>query len=301
MMNEGLYRLFPEDEEAKGSPWQSISRKLLSAMEENLKPFEPYLLDEYEGNDMTSIRNFERPLIEGFVDPHYTQSYGAPPSLDSKEATRIAELKGNVIKGCVHCYGAKKLEKITLVHLELVGKYYGCILRVWPADDYPLPIFTLSMDENPNATHFFLDCIPLADCVVDDSYLEKYLDPLQPVWKKYKFIRDLPDFPDYEVNLYSWMRATQSPYLITRRVPANKPKGIREDLIKLGIDYLKAYTNIWGKAQLQDPAYMRPLNERKVKMREDSRTKKDPDGKFWWKGERYLGSELTQLLMTAWN
>jgi hypothetical protein len=155
------------------------------------------------------------------------------------------------------------------------------------------------MDENPNATHFFVDCIPLADCVADSTYLETYLDPLESTWKKYKFIRDLPNFPDYEVNLYSWMRAFASPFLITRRVPPNKPKGIRDDLIHLGIDYLKVYIDLWRKAKPQDQQYMNSLNQRKAKLRKQYRTGKDPEDKFWWKGERYLGSDLTRSLIIA--
>ena len=299
MMEEGLFKLFPEDQETKKSPWQSISGKLMDAIEENLKPFEPVILDEYEGVNITPIRGFEKPLIKGFVDPHATQSYGATPSIDAEEMKRIAQLKGNVIKGTINYYGAQKLEKIALVRLELVEKYYGNIVTIWPADEYALPILIISMDENPNATHFFVDCIPLADCVMDPSYLEEYLDPLEPVWKQYKFIRDLPNFPEYEVNLYSWMRATASPYLITRRVPPHKPKGIREDLIRLGVDYLEVYIDMWRKAKPQDQSYMSSLNQKKGRIREQFRTRKDPDDKFWWKGERYLGPELTHSLINT--
>jgi hypothetical protein len=42
---------------------------------------------------------------------------------------------------------------------------------------------------------------------------------------------------------------------------------------------------------------MDSLNQRKARIRELYRTGKDPDGKFWWKGERYLGVELTQSLI----
>jgi len=162
--------LFPEDQEVKRFPWHSISGKLMDAIEENLKPFEPVILDEYEGVNITPIRNFEKPLIRGFVDPHATHSYGAAPSIDAEEMKRIAQLKGNVIKGTINCYSAQKLEKITLVRLvELVKKYYGNIVTIWPANEYAIPILILSMDENPNATHFFVDCIPLADCVSDIS------------------------------------------------------------------------------------------------------------------------------------
>ena len=299
MMDEGLFKLLPEDQEAKVSPWQSISGKLLDAIVENLQPFETVVLDEYEGVSVSPLRSFEKSLIKGFVDPHTTQSYGAPPSLDEEEKKRISKIKGNVIKGSINCYGAKKLEKISLVLLELVKKYYGNIITIWPADEYALPILLISMDESPDATHFFVDFIPLADCVMDPSYLQRYLDPLEPSWKKYKFIRDLPNFPDYEVNLYSWMRATASPYLITRRVPPNKPKGVRDNLLRLGIDYLKAYMDLWRNAKPQDKKYMSSLNQRKAKIRELFRTGKDPDGKFWWKGERYLGPELTRSLITA--
>ena len=297
MVDDGLFKLFPEDQEAKESPWQSISGKFRANIAENLRPFEPVLRDEYEGMDITPIRNFEKPLAKDFVDPHYTPSYGFPKSIDREEAERIARLKGDVIKGSVYCYSAKKLEKITLVQLELVERYYGIILRILPADDYALPALILSIDECPDYIHFFLDFIPLADCVMDPSYLAQYLDPLEPVWKKYKFVRDLPNFPAYEVNLYSWMRAMESPYLITRRVPPNKPKGIREDLIRLGTEYLQVYINVWKKAEPQDPQYVSALNERKRRMKRDFRTRTDPDGKFWWKGERYLGPELAPLFI----
>jgi len=299
MMDEGLFKLFPEDEEAKASPWQSISKDLMIAINETIKPFEAVPMDEYEGIKLTSLRSFANSLEKGFVDPHAKKSYGAAPSLDKKEAESISQLKGNVIKGSINCYSAQKLEKITFVQLELVKKYYGNIITIWPADEYALPILIISMDENPSATHFFLDCMSLADCVMDSSYRKRYLDPLEPAWKKYKFIRDLPNFPDYEVNLYSWMRAISSPYLITRRVPPNKPKGIRDDLIRLGVDYLKIYLDMWKNAEPHDRQYMNLLNQRKANIREHFRTGKDPDGNFWWKGERYLGSDLTNALIAA--
>ncbi len=299
MIDEGLFKLFPEDDEPKTSPWQSVSKELMNAVQETFKPFEAVVMDEYEGMDLTSLRSFENSLEKGFVDPHAKKSYGAPPSLDKKEAESISQLKGNVIKGSITCYGAKKLEKISLVQLELVEKYYGNIITIWPADEYALPILIISMDENPSATHFFVDCMSLADCVTDFAYLENYLDPLEPAWKKYKFIRDLPNFPDYEVNLYSWMRTITSPYLITRRVPPNNPKGIRGDLIRLGVDYLNIYLDMWKNAKLHDQQYMNSLNQRKATIREHFRTGKDPEGNFWWKGERYLGPDLTQSLIVA--
>ena len=262
-MNEGLFKLFPEDEETKASSWQSVSGELMRAVKETFTPFNSVVMDEYEGMDISSVRSFENSLEKGFVDPHAKKSYGSPPSLGKKESEKISRLKGNAIKGSITCYRAEKLEKISLVQLELVGKYYGNIITVWPADEYALPILIISMDENPSATHFFVDCMPLADCVMDSTYLKSYQDPLEPAWKHYKFVRDLPNFPDYEVNLYSWMRAIASPYLITRRVPPNKPNGIRGDLLRLGVDYLKIYLNMWKKAEPLDQQYMNSLNPKK--------------------------------------
>jgi hypothetical protein len=299
MMDEGLFKLFPEDEETKASSWQSVSGELMSAVKETFTPFNSVVMDEYEGMDISSVRSFENSLEKGFVDPHAKKSYGSPPSLGKKESENISRLKGNAIKGSITCYSAEKLEKISLVQLELVGKYYGNIITVWPADEYALPVLIISMDENPSATHFFVDCMPLADCVMDSSYLKSYQDPLEPAWKHYKFVRDLPNFPDYEVNLYSWMRAIASPYLITRRVPPNKPKGIRENLIRLGVAYLKIYLNMWQNAEPHDQPYMNLLNQRKTAIRAHFREGKDPEGNFWWKGERYLGPELTHLLIAA--
>jgi hypothetical protein len=299
MMNEGLFQLMPEDPAVQGVPWQSVSGSLKAAIEENLEPFSPTVMDEYEGLDLPSIRNFEMSLGQDFVDPHHRKSYGAPPSMDSDEMKKISQLQGTVIKGTVTCFQAEKLEKISIVTLELVKKYYGVIFTVWPAEEYVLPILSISMDESPDATHFFADCVPLADCVMDSDYLEQYLDPFEPVWKKYKFIRDLPNFPDYEVNLYSWMRSMSSPFMITRRVPPNKPKGIRDDLISMGIEYLRTYIAVWEKAGQHDKDYMDIINARRKRIRQLYRTGKDPAGNFWWKGERYLGAQLTQSLITA--
>lgn len=298
-MDQGLFKLFPEDEESTVTPWHSVSGALLSVVQETIKPFEAVPMETYEGRDLTFLKSFEKSLEHGFVDPHARESYGAPPSLDKNEAAHISRLKGNVIKGSISCYSAQKLEKITFVQLELVKKYYGNIITVWPDDAHALPILIISMDENPEATHFFVDCMALADCVTDPSYLKTYLDPFEPAWKKYKFIRDLPNFPAYEVNVYSWMRAIASPYLITRRVPPHKPKGIRGDLIRLGVDYLKIYLDMWEKAKPHEGRYMDSLNQRKAIIRKHFRTGKDPDGNFWWKGERYLDSQLTGALIAA--
>ncbi|MCK5186271.1 MAG: hypothetical protein KAR43_03995, partial [Deltaproteobacteria bacterium] len=90
MIDEGLFKLFPEDEDTKASPWQSVSGELMSAVQESFKPFEAVVMDEYEGIDLTSVRNFENSLEKGFVDPHAKKSYGASPSLDKKEAESIS-------------------------------------------------------------------------------------------------------------------------------------------------------------------------------------------------------------------
>ena len=89
MIDEGLFKLFPEDESTKASPWQSVSGELMSVVQEIIKPFEAVVMDEYEGIDLTCLRSFENSMEKGFVDPHAKKSYGAPPSLDKKESEKI--------------------------------------------------------------------------------------------------------------------------------------------------------------------------------------------------------------------
>jgi hypothetical protein len=56
---------------------------------------------------------------------------------------------------------------------------------------------------------------------------------------------------------------------------------------------------MWKNAEPHDQQYMDSLNQRKARIREHFRTGKDPDGNFWWKGERYLGPDLTNSLIAA--
>lgn len=197
-------------------------------LEKVMQSFNPILMDEYKGMDISFLRDFR---VED------------PPS-------RIA----------LKCFKVDKLDKIFLSYQDYMGQMVAIGCTIWPEDEYALPGFAADWNETPTHIYTNLDFKPLADCGCDLGYLKKYLDPLEPLWKKYK------DTPGFEQHQWSWVRAMSSPYNIRRR--ARQELDNREKRSEMQIEYLKVYIELWKESTPQNLDYMKVLNKKKKVMRE---------------------------------
>ncbi len=55
----------------------------------------------------------------------------------------------------------------------------------WPRDNYDFPALATTWDENKKHVHMIADFMPLVDLTMNERYLEKHLDPFEPIYKQY--------------------------------------------------------------------------------------------------------------------
>jgi hypothetical protein len=158
-------------------------------------------------------------------------------------------------------------------------------LMIWPDDDHALPVFSSYWAESAKGSFFIIDFYPLADCIRDLPYLEKYLALLEDIYG-----RGMEQFPPSNVRSENWFRAASSPYLITTEADATKEN--QERLMSLTLDYLKVYTDLWKNESPGPPEYMKELNARKEAIRKTFEAR-DSIGDVML--TRAIGKELAHL------
>jgi Ferredoxin-dependent bilin reductase len=162
----------------------------------------------------------------------------------------------------------------------------------WPRDEYDFPILATTWDESEKHVHMIADFMPLTDLTMNENYLEKYLDPIEPIFKKYTDLLEAP------AGNMSWFRALSSPYVIIGRNKADPERKIMGRALKC----LQAYVKYWmeeivAKAEpITDPQYKEQVNAKKEKIR-DLYRRQDPGGpvmtalfgkELAWKGLKLL-------------
>jgi hypothetical protein len=208
---------------------------------EELAPLNPQRMTEYKGEDITDVE----------------------------------EIKLDMMTQQLRVFKADKIAKILTLTTEVMGGkivVYGT--TIIPEDNYPLPIFTSEVVFT--ATHLSLrvDLIPLADLARDEEYLEKYIMPMEDLWKKYK------DIEGAGFERYVWQRVQLSPFYTYGKYKYDI-ENIGEKALDITLEYLNLYTKLWADVQPADPDYMKALNERKIVM---LKTMLDNDpGEFWLK------------------
>ena len=220
-------------------------------MQELLQEFGGTVLEEYRGND---------------IKPLWDQ-------------------KGEGYTGFKYLYKAPKLEKIAFGVGCFREKLMSYALMIWPEDNYALPIYSTYWAESSKGSFFLLDFFPLADCIRDLTYMEKYLMPLEDLYHK-----GLDYFPPSRVRSENWFRTITSPYLITTEADATKQNQVR--LLDLTLDYLKVYIDLWRKEEPSPSEYMQELNARKEAIRETFRARDSIGDMMLTKA---IGKELAHL------
>jgi len=195
-------------------------------MQELIKEFGGTVMEEYQGHD---------------IKPLWDQ-------------------KGEGYTGYKYLYKAPKLEKIALGVGAFREKLMSYALMIWPDDDHALPLFSSYWADSAKGSFFILDLYPIADCIRDLPYLDKYLAPLEDIYDK-----GLDSFPPSRVRSENWFRVVCSPYLITTEAEATAEN--RDKLLNLTLDYLKVYLDLWKKEEPSPAAYMKELNARKNAIR----------------------------------
>ena len=193
--------------------------------------------------------------------------------------------KGEGYTGFKYLYKTPKLEKIAFGVGCFREKLMSYALIIWPDDNHALPIYSSYWAESAKGSFFIIDLYPLADCIRDLPYLEKYLAPLEEIYGK-----GLDHFPPSNVRSENWFRTINSPYLITTEADATKEN--QERLLNLTLDYLKVYIGLWKNEEPSTPEYMKELNARKEAIRKTFMARDSIGDMMLTKA---LGKELSHL------
>ncbi|RMF97992.1 MAG: hypothetical protein D6734_00985 [Candidatus Schekmanbacteria bacterium] len=220
---------------------------------DGIKPMNPVEMKEYKGNDISEFRKIETDMM--------TQE--------------------------IICYSADKIDKIvTMKSTILGGKLIVWATNIVPSDEYDLPIFSSELVQGSHIS-LRVDLIPTADCGRDINYLKKYVEPIQPLWEKYKDIEGMC------LERYLWFRVMLSPFYTCGKFKYEQ-EGIEDKCLEITKDYLNLYVKFWQEAEKQNSEYMKSLVERKRKMFETLR-ENDPGGGPLKKA---LGEEKAEIILS---
>jgi len=177
------------------------------------------------------------------------------------DITQFEEIETEMMVHTMKCFEADKLDKIINIKADIMG---GKIV-VWgttavPTDEYAFPMFATEIVQAVNHLSLRADLIPLADCGRDMEYLEKYMVPMEEIWKKYK------DIEGAGMERYLWQRVMLSPFYTYGKFKYDI-ENIEETALEAVIEYLKLFIKFWSEAEKADLGYMELLNGRKRAMR----------------------------------
>jgi hypothetical protein len=209
---------------------------------------------------------------------------------EGEDITPLWDLKGGGLSWSFkYLYSAPKLEKIMITVQSYRDKLMTYVTNIFPDDQHALPIYNCFWAESAKGSLFILDFYPLADCICDIPYMEKYLEPLEDVYQ-----RGIKQYNELSTRDTDWFRAMTSPYFLTAEV-APSTKESQGRLLGLALDYLKIYYDLWQKDQARDEQYMKRLTERKTAMRKNMR-ERDPGGLIM---EKAVGKKIAELSLRA--
>jgi hypothetical protein len=220
-------------------------------MQEALKVFGGTLMTEYRGHD---------------IKPMWDQ-------------------KGEGYTGFKYLYKAPKIEKIVHGFGSFREMLMSYAIIIWPDDQHALPIYNVYWAESAKGSFFIVDLYPLADCIRDLPYLERYLQPLEEAYNK-----GLDYFPGLGGRSENWFRALISPYCLTGDIDASKENQSR--ILELIFDYLNVYIDLWKKDEPRSPEEMKEYNARKEAIRMTFRARDSIGDRMLTKA---IGKELAHL------
>ena len=231
-----------------------------------------------------------RPILEDLTKI-MLQELGSVQVYDF-EGKDIKELDNFEIEGqpCYdRLYRTDKIEKASVSSSNFYGLTCSKAICLTPSVEYDFPSFVMDWTEAEDAVFILCDLIPGDDPGRNKDYLTKYLyNHFDELYLKYK------DIPGLEPISFHWVRAHQSPYMITGNV--DKDPGRNVDMIhECVIRYFKAWIEIWREAKPLDPdsAYMKLVNERRKVIR-DTYLENDPAAGIL---NKFLGDESAHTIL----
>jgi hypothetical protein len=180
-------------------------------------------------------------------------------------------MRSPVIRGSEFCFFTDKIGKGVIFITVGIQRLVCAAVLISPNDDYDLPMFEVDLFEYTDNVLFLLDMHPLRDLAVDPWYREKYLDPVEPIWKEYLDLNDTVQRNDF-------LSPFLSPYSIRgHQKPADDKRSNIARMLECTVKYLEYYVDtVVAKAEpVKDPEGKAYAIKKKNLYRESLRAK-DP-------------------------
>jgi hypothetical protein len=217
----------------------------------------------FKSEDLPSFteRGFQ-PILERLCGVLEKQDLEPIDTLHGRSVKPVSEgVDRPFLKGFFRPFKMEKVEKLCLCCFLIMDKILVAAVTAIPSDDYELPMLTLEWTESENTIGVLADFKPLADLVMREGYLEKYLDPLGECWSKYK------DLPGTKPMPFAWARQALSPYYLYANVPKDNEQKIKQCL-EISQNYLEVWLNLCQSAeQIEDDKVREYVKARKAKVR----------------------------------
>jgi hypothetical protein len=203
-----------------------------------------------------------------------------------EDITDLERIEAEMLVNEMRCFEADKVDKIAIINADVAGgSFVVWAATIVPSDRCPLPVFSSEIMQRVGDAKVRVDFHPLADLVRDMDYFEKYMMPLEPLWKKCQGLKGAG------LERPAWTRALGSPF--STLVNFRYEDTVVDTALDVVVDYLKVYAKLWSETEEGDPAYMIPLNERKRAILDIFREKDPGRAPF----EKALGEEKAHRLM----
>ena len=144
----------------------------------------------------------------------------------------------------MHCYNwkAEKVRKISFFELKVDKPFSEAIgISIYPEPSIDVPIFGCDYNLTEEIVNPVINFIPLFN---DHADLEKYIEPMKPIFEKYNFLSQ-----DEVSEFYR-------PYLSPYYFHGNIDKSYLEEIKQCSLEYLSLYLDLIGQArEIQDASY----------------------------------------------
>ena len=157
---------------------------------------------------------------------------------EGDDITDLQEIRSPVIRGSEFCFTTDKIGKGVIFITATIQRLVCVGVLISPNDDYDFPMFEVDHFEYSDKVLFLIDMHPLRDIIADPWYREKYLDPIEPIWKKYF---DL----NVGVKREDFLSPFQSPYSIRgHHKPTDDNRSNIARMLECTVKYLEYYVDI---------------------------------------------------------
>ena len=244
---------------------------------------------KFKGDELATFteRGFQ-PILKIFLNRLDKFELQPIDTLKGKSVKTMSEgIDKPFLKGFIKPYSMEKCEKICLTNCILMDKILVCAIIIIPDDDHDFPMLSLEWSETETAISLLADFIPVADPVITEGYREKYLDPLDESWTKYKGL------PGMSPNRFAWARMLYSPYYLSGHFSKDNDQDKKQCLEIIG-NYIDLWLEIMKKSDpVKDESRKKILKTRKDCIRKIFRDN-DEGSKTM---SQILGQELIDLLL----